>query len=174
LIHHLLILHPLILHPRDWRYAVSIPYRTLPYRLVPRRDGIGKKEVGRDGTVRYAVLVSYTALPCHRKKDNLLTMTSDDMDLISFFALDVNRNPTKITRINYLSIFSWKWIVMEENISKPDLYVSETSSPISDQFISTLGSVGEQPSLPLIHLPSFYSIINWKAYPWQNSASIKA
>jgi hypothetical protein len=30
-------------------------YRTVPYRLVPRRYGIGKKEVGRDGTVRYAV-----------------------------------------------------------------------------------------------------------------------
>jgi hypothetical protein len=37
---------------------------------------------------------------------------------------------------------------MEENIGKPDLYVCETSSPISDQFIST-SSVGEQPSLPV-------------------------
>jgi len=46
---------------------------------------------------------------------------------------------------------------MEENISIPDLYVCETSPPISDQFISILGSVGEQSSLPLIHLPSFYS-----------------
>jgi len=42
---------------------------------------------------------------------------------------------------------------MEENINKPDLYVFETSSPISDQFIST-SSVGEQPSLPVVHLSS--------------------
>jgi hypothetical protein len=79
-------------------------YRTVPYRLVSVRDGIGKKEVGRDGTVRYAVLDSYTALPCCHKKNNLLTMISDNIYLISLFALDVNRNPTKITRINYLSI----------------------------------------------------------------------
>jgi hypothetical protein len=52
-------------------------YRTVPYRTVPRRDGIEKKRsrAGRDGTVsiscgtrRYAVSDSYTALPCRRKK----------------------------------------------------------------------------------------------------------
>ena len=42
---------------------------------------------------------------------------------------------------------------MEENISKPDLYVCSTSSPIFDQFIST-SSVREQPSLPVVHLSS--------------------
>jgi len=56
------------------------------------------------GTVRYAVLDSYTALSCCHKKNNLLTMISDNIYLISLFALDVNRNLTKITRINYLSI----------------------------------------------------------------------
>jgi hypothetical protein len=53
----------LTLWNRDRRYAVSIPYRT-----VPGRDGIEKKEVGRDETGRYAVSDSYTALPCRRKK----------------------------------------------------------------------------------------------------------
>jgi hypothetical protein len=77
---------------------------TVPYRLVSVRDGIGKQEVGRDGTVRYAVLDRYTALPCCRKKNSLLTMIFGDIYLISLFALDANRNPTKITRINYLSI----------------------------------------------------------------------
>lgn len=42
---------------------------TVPYRLVSVRDGIGKTEVGRDGTVRYAVSDSYTALPCRRKRE---------------------------------------------------------------------------------------------------------
>jgi hypothetical protein len=48
---------------------------------------------------------------------------------------------------------------MEENINKPDLYVFEASSPISDQFIST-SSVGEQPSLPVVHLSSSTPISN--------------
>jgi hypothetical protein len=48
---------------------------------------------------------------------------------------------------------SWKRIVMEENISKPDLYVCEISSPISDQVIS-ISSAGEQPSLSVVHLSS--------------------
>ncbi len=40
---------------------------------------------------------------------------------------------------------------MRENISKPTLYVCETSSPISHQVISA-SFEGEQPSLPVIHL----------------------
>jgi hypothetical protein len=50
---------------------------------------------------------------------------------------------------------------MVENINKPDLYVFETSSPISDQFIST-SSVGEQPSLPVVHLSSSTASSNEK------------
>jgi hypothetical protein len=57
--------------------GMRFQYRTVPYRTVPRRDGIEKKRsrAGRDGTVsisrgtgRYAVSGSYTALPCRRKK----------------------------------------------------------------------------------------------------------
>ncbi len=50
---------------------------------------------------------------------------------------------------------------MEENISKPDLYVCETSSPISEQFIST-SSVGEQPPLSVVHLSTSTASSNEK------------
>jgi hypothetical protein len=50
---------------------------------------------------------------------------------------------------------------MEEDISKPDLYVCKTSLSISDEFIST-SSVGEQPSLSVVHLSSSTASSNEK------------
>src|SRR4051812_25271933 len=55
-------------------------YRTVPYHLVSRRYGIGKKRsrarrygtvLLSRGTVRYAVLEGYTALPRNIYNDNL-------------------------------------------------------------------------------------------------------
>jgi hypothetical protein len=50
---------------------------------------------------------------------------------------------------------------MKGNISKPNLYVCETSSPISNQAMST-GFVGEQRSLPVVHLSSSIASSNEK------------
>lgn len=59
-----------ILWGRDWRYAVSVPYRTVLSRTETRRYGKKRSRAVRYGTVlfccgtvRYAVLDSYTALP---------------------------------------------------------------------------------------------------------------
>ncbi len=57
---------------------------------------------------------------------------------------------------------------MEENIAKPDLYVFETSSPISDQFISTRSS-GEQPSLLVVHLSSSTAFFEKVIYMWNKT-----
>ncbi len=76
---------PLKIWSRHWRYAVSIPYRTVPYRLVSVWDGIGKTEVRRDGTVRYGMRYQI-AIPLYRvvvRENSLLTIISGDIYLIS-------------------------------------------------------------------------------------------
>ena len=62
--------HCSIICSRDWRYAVPVPYRTVPSRTETRRYRKKRSRAVRYGTVslccgtvRYAVLDSYTALP---------------------------------------------------------------------------------------------------------------
>ena len=63
---------------RDWRYAVPIPYRTVPSRLGTVRYRKKRSRARRygtvlmsRGTVRYAVLEGYTALPPIIDNENL-------------------------------------------------------------------------------------------------------